>query len=589
MDFSADGIRRLLRSPEGSDKEFKWVKFKGNEPQEPRRQLLGDEMAAFANSDGGILLCGVTDEAEVRGMTRRQAVLLERTLVELASSSIRPPLQIRTYCTEMAPGTFVVAVQIPAGYAHHASPGGHFYRVGSSKRRMTQDEALRLAQRRGQSRFLWFDKQAVPGTGWRSLSKSLWQPILSVEGQNDPELALEKMGLLSPRAGGPRQSTVAGVLLCCRHPEEFLPNACINATRYRGSDQTSGQIDAQTIGGPIPRQIADAIGFVLRNMRVAARKQPERVDLPQYSERAVFEAVVNAVVHRDYSIQGSTIRISMFDDRLEIRSPGGLPNSLALESMAERQSTRNEVLASALGRMPVGRAKGSGERLYLMERRGDGVPVINRETKSISGRSPQFRILDESELCVTLPAAVVETNAIRATVLVSLHGRRLEGAQVLALFPNNTWKHATSDWRGEARIELHSDHLPMTVLAAGTGLRAAVVEGWVPKEGSLSIDLAPLADGGSIIIRESDGELPGLLGSVRPIRDRLDRTYLYASNIAINCGLQQPVPFSFNDEIRLTDSDGRELFVRIANVTGRCSVLEYRPATGHSDRDVYPR
>ena len=581
MDFSADGIRRLLRSPEGSDKEFKWVKFKGNEPHEPRRQVLADEMAAFANSDGGILLCGVTDAAEARGMTRIQAVSLERALVEIASDSIRPPLQIRTYCKRMGAGSFVVAVQIPEGYAHHASPGGHFYRVGSSKRRMSQDETLRLAQRRGQSRFLWFDKQAVSETGWRSLSKSLWQPTLSVEGQTDPELALEKMGLLSSRAGGARQATVAGLLLCCLHPEEFLPNACITATRYRGSDQASEQIDTQTIGGPIPLQIADAIAFILRNMQVAARKVPARVDLPQYSERAVFEAVVNAVVHRDYSIRGSRIRISMFDDRLEIRSPGGLPNNLTLESMAERQSTRNEVLASALGRMPVGRAKGSGNRRYLMERRGDGVPVINRETKSISGREPQFRLLDGSELCVTLPAAVVETNAIQATVRVSMQGRRPEGVNVLALFPNKTWKFTKSDWRGEARIELHSDHLPMTVFAAGTGLRAAVLEGWVPKEGSLSIELAALPDGGSIIIRESDGELPGLLGSVRPIRDRLDRTYLYASNLAINCGLQQPVPFSFSDEIRLADSDGRELLVRIANVTGRCSVLEYRPVAGN--------
>lgn len=405
-----------------------------------------------------------------------------------------------------------------------------------------------------------------------------------MEGQHDPELALEKMGLLSRRVRGSRQATVAGLPLCSDEPEEVLPDACITATRYRGSDQSSEQLDAQTIGGPVHRQIADAIAFILRNMQVAARKEPERVDLPQYSERAVFEAVVNAVAHRDYSIQGSKIRISMFDDRLEIRSPGGLPNNLSVESMAERQSTRNEVLTSVFGRMPVGRTKGRGTRRYLMERRGGGVPVINRETKSVSGRAPEFRLVDGTELCLTIPAATVETSRIRATVRVASASQKLADAEILVLFPNKTWNYAKSDWRGEANLNLHSDHLPMTVFAAKAGVRALVAEGWIPRDGDLSVDLEPLPGGGSVIFRESYGELPGLLGSLTPVRDQLDRTYLFSSNIAINCGLQQPVSFSFNEEIRLTDSEGRELLVQIANVFGRSSILEYRQVPDDNER-----
>ena len=104
------------------------------------------------------------------------------------------------------------------------------------------------------------------------------------------------------------------------------------ATRYRGADRASGQLDAQQIVGPVHQQIADAVRFAVRNMRVAARKTPGRVDMPQYSPEAIFEALVNAVAHRDYSMSGRRIRLSMFEDRLEIDSPGALPSGMTIAS-----------------------------------------------------------------------------------------------------------------------------------------------------------------------------------------------------------------------------------------------------------------
>ena len=576
INLNCDKIKDLLQVPQDSIRPFKLIDLEDEHSRKTHRSVLADEIASFANSDGGLLLFGVTDKREIQGMPQDQGAALERSLVDLASSSITPPIRIDTQFVEISRGQLVLAVKIPTGYSCHLSPGGCFHRVGSSKRRMTRDEELGLAQRRSQSRFVWYDKQPVSQTGLGSLTRSLWQPLLSVEGQRDPELALEKMGLLSPRTGGSRKATVAGLLLCSREPETIFPSACITATRYRGLDQASAQVDAQTIGGPLHSQVADAVAFVLRNMRVGARKVPEREDLPQYSERAVFEAVVNAVAHRDYSIQGSRIRISMFDDRLEIRSPGGLPNTLTVESMAERQSTRNEVVASVFGRMPVGRIKGTGARRYLMERRGDGVPIINRETRSISGSEPKYRLLDGSELCLTIPAAVIDTTGIQATVRVASEGRRLGSAHILALFPNNTWRSTRTDWRGKAILDLHADHLPMTIFAAKRACQAVVIEGWIPRSGDLSIDLEPLEDGGSAIFQEGYGELPGLLGSLNPVRDTPDRTYLYSSNIAINYGAHQPVSFRFGENIILTDSVGNELLIKIENIVGISSILEYR-------------
>ena len=578
MMHSDEDIRRQLRLGEDSSWEFKAVEFAGNRPRSPRRDDWADEIAAFANASGGVLLCGVTDEGEVQGMSRGEIVALDSLLVEVSTDSIRPPVRISTYHMQLD-GGLLMLVDIPEGEAQHESPGGSYIRVGGTKRPMTSDERLRLAQRRGLARFPSYDEQAVSGTGFETLDESLWRPLLSAEGGVEPESALEKQALLANDDAGILRATVAGVLLCTQNPEQWLPNACITATRYRGRDRASGQVDSQEITGPLNRQISDAVTFTVRNMHVAARKEPGRVDLPQYSVRALFEALVNAVAHRDYSMRGSKIRLSMFEDRLEIQSPGSLPNNLTVESMAARQATRNEALTSVLARMPVGGAQGSEDRRYFMERRGDGVPIILRETQELCGKLPEYRLIDNSEVCLTIPAAAQEQSPARAVITVRSAGQPLPGADLLALFPNKTWKRATTDENGEAVVDLHTTHLPMTVFASAPGYAAYMEREWMPSQGALAVELEALREGGSIIFSEATGYLPGLKGRLNPIRDAHDRTYLYASNIAIDGGGQQPVHFALGEDLRLTDADGKETLVRIVDVVGRSALLEYRPVT----------
>ena len=524
-----------------------------------------------------MLLCGVTDRGDIQGLSRDQIVALDAIVVEISTDSVKPAVRIRTHHLQLQDGKRVLLVHIPEGEALHDSPGGSYLRVGGSKRRITSDERLRLAQRRGQARFQSFDEQPVPGTGFRTLDESLWKPLLSAEGAADPEAALGKLALLAPDETGMIRATVAGVLLCTRNPERWFPNACVTAVRYRGTDRASGQIDAQELSGPLNRQIADAAAFAIRNMRVAARKQPERVDLPQYSDKALFEALVNAVAHRDYSMSGSKIRLSMFEDRLEIQSPGSLPNNLTVESMAMRQATRNEALTSVLGRMPVGGVRGSEDRRYFMERRGDGVPIIRRETRELTGKLPEYCLIDGSEVRLIIPAAAQDRSPALAIITVRGSGLPLPGVDLLTIFPNKTWKHATTDENGEAAVDLHTTHLPMTVFAAADGFTAHLEREWTPSDRPLSVDLAPLPGGGAVVFPEATGHLPGLSGRLNPIRDAHDRTYLYASNIAIDEGLQQPVSFVLGDELHLSDAEGRTMLVRIVEIMGRSALVEYRP------------
>ena len=164
------------------------------------------------------------------------------------------------------------------------------------------------------------------------------------------------------------------------------------------------EICNDSITPPLDAQALDALRFVRRNMRVAATKAVERRDVPQFSERAVFEALVNAVAHRDYSIAGARIRLHIFGNRLELYVPGALANTLTPDSMRLRQYSRNELIVSLLARCPVPGSSGA-ERSHMIERRGDGVPIILDESRELSGRFPLYELIDDNELRLTIWAA----------------------------------------------------------------------------------------------------------------------------------------------------------------------------------------
>ena len=571
-----EDIRQRLHLGEDSRWEFKQVEFAGSRPTSPTRDDLADEMIAFANANGGSLLLGVTDDGVLQGMAREQMAALSDLMVEVSTDSIEPALRIDVHNRELDGKAFVI-VEVPRGDSLHERGGRSWIRVGASKRRLTGDERMRLAQRRAQARYLWFDRQAVPNTGFETLSERLWGPLLSVAGAADPIRGLANMRLLARDEADVLRASVAGVLLCAKTPQEWLPHAVIAATHYRGRDRASEQLDAQEIDGPLQSQIADGMKFIARNMRVAARKSPAREDMVQYSTAAVFEALVNAVAHRDYSMSSRRIRLSMFADRLEIDTPGQLPNGMTIESMHASQATRNEVIASVFGRIPVGDVPGSAHRAFLMERRGDGVAIILKETQETAGVPPKYNLVGESSLVLSIPAAKLDVTPAQATIAVHSEGERLPGIDVLALFPNKTWRQGKTDDAGEVAFDLHSTHLPMTVYAAAPGFAAGLQREWIPQQGGLLLALERLPTGGSTIFPQATGYLPGLKGRLNPIRDTSDRTYLYADNIAVEQGRQQPVHFVPGRAIRLTDAFGSELSVTIVDIVGSSALVEYRP------------
>ena len=407
---SPEELLQKIRLGEDTSLELKTIRFRGGKVSEPKRDDLADELAAIANTHDGILVLGVDDKTrEIDGIPVANLEISERFVYEICNESIKPPVLFRVFRIQLPDSEGIakpiLKIEIPRSLFVHESPGGYFHRQGSSKRKMPPEYLARLFQQRSQARLIRFEEQSVPQSGVRDISDELWRRFTTRS--NEPsEIVLLKRNLLSKEENGAIRASVAGVLLCSEHPERFLPSAFIEAVHYRGIRQDSNyQTDAQKICGPLDQQINQAMAFLKRNQTIMATKEPHRVETPQFSERAVFEAVVNAVAHRDYSIFGSKIRFFMFDDRLEIFSPGSLPNTVTIDSIALRQATRNELITSLLAETPVAKSIGDTRRGFYMEKRGDGVPIILHESEKLSGKIPLYRLIDYSELMLTIFSA----------------------------------------------------------------------------------------------------------------------------------------------------------------------------------------
>ncbi len=171
--------------------------------------------------------------------------------------------------------------------------------------------------------------------------------------------------------------------------------------------------------------------------------------------------------------------------------------------------------------------------------------------------------------------SAIRVDENRGLISVSADGQPMPGIDVLALFPNKTWVAAVTDTEGIAKLSLHTLTERMKVYVAVAGFHAQLQHDWIPKHNKLEMHLRELPNGGSVFIKDGSGHIPGLSGPVNPILDAHDRTYLYARNIAINGGVQQPADFKINESLHLADATGNQCNVRIIDITGQSSLLEY--------------
>ena len=419
---SPDQLLEKIRLGEDSFLECKEVVFAGGRIKAPGRDDLADELTAFANARGGVLVLGVNDKTrEVVGIPADRLDAVEQYASEIVRDSVKPPLYpvIERLALPGVGGRAlpVLRIELRRSLFVHQSPGGYLHRVGSSKRRMEPEYLARLFQQRSQVRLIRFDEQVVADASIGDLEPALVDRFRTSLSRDDRETLLRKLGMAREDDAGELRPSVAGVLLAAPHPERWLPHAFVQAVAYRGEsiagavdDLRGYQLDAKDITGSLDAQITEACRFVLRNQKVGASKAVGRRDLPQYDVTAVFEAVVNAVAHRDYSMYGAKIRLRLFANRLELYSPGALSNTMTVDTLAYRQASRNETITSLLAKCPVPAEIGGLEtqRSTLMDRRGEGVAIILERSERLAGRRPVYELVDESELRLTLFAATLE-------------------------------------------------------------------------------------------------------------------------------------------------------------------------------------
>ena len=397
---SKSDILDQLRAGEDATAEFKEVRLGDRSVISPNAEDFAGECVAFANAEGGAVFLGVDDAGVVRGLTEARVGDIEQWVVNVTTHNCEPPIRpvIRKALLPRPEGSdgLVLVIEVRRGlYVHRTSGGRYYVRVGSSKRDLAPAELARLFQQRG--RAFVFDEQPVPGATREDLDQASLDAFFGAQPVIPWRQLLLNTRVLVVDEDGKERASVAGLLAFGREPQSCLPSAFIEAAVYRGDRLSSADlVHADQLRGRADQQIDEATALVERFMLKPARKPAGREDFPQYDIGALHEAIVNAVAHRDYSLGGAKIRLFLFADRLELYSPGSLPNTVTLENMAFRVFTRNQLLVSFLSRM---KSRRTG-RAFL-ESRGEGVRRILEDSERHTGRRPEYRLLGE-ELLLTI-------------------------------------------------------------------------------------------------------------------------------------------------------------------------------------------
>ncbi len=392
-------LSALLREGENSGVEFK--------RDDIRPEDLAKALVALSNLRGGRVLLGVEDDGTVSGLVRDR---VDEWVLTVARDKVRPPLipYVETV-TDPGSGRRIAVVTVEAGYAVHAvwhnKHSSYIIRVGRQSREASTEELPRLMQQRGAFRA---ELRPISGSSYEDLDhRRLVDYFQRVRGQTVPERD-DRQGwvqLLSATeflVEGVREAvpSLAAIALFGTSTARHLPQSGIDAVAYPGLEKDYAAVERVTLRGPLaplmtsagelvePGIVDSAVAFVRRNVGVRAElaNGVRRVETRGLPDEPVREALVNAVIHRDYLLAHTDVELGLYPDRLEVVSPGRLPNGVTVERMlAGTRAARNELLKDVM-------------RDYgYLEHMGLGVPrKIVRGMREFNGSEPEFGIGEES-------------------------------------------------------------------------------------------------------------------------------------------------------------------------------------------------
>jgi ATP-dependent DNA helicase RecG len=360
MKFS--DLQKLVSGGEDSTRQFK--------TDVRNADSLAAEMAAFANAEGGVILIGVADDGSIPGLLRDDVNRINQMISNAASHLVRSPLAVKTENVSVGKRRIVIALTIPKGIdkPYFDKNGVIWLKSGADKRRVNSKEELRrLFQMTGQ----FYADELPTKAGIEVLDKLRFRDFLrDVYKREFPDDPAELIRLLQNMnlATDADKLNLAGVLIFTERPEWIKPQFVVKAIRYPGNKiHATVYLDTEDFAGPLRKIFDDALAFVMRNLhKVQAGRGVNAPGLPEIPESVFEELLVNALVHRDYLVS-APIRLFIFDNRIEIISPGHLPNNLTVEKiLAGNSNIRNPILVSyvAKGLLPY-HGLGSGIKRAL--------------------------------------------------------------------------------------------------------------------------------------------------------------------------------------------------------------------------------
>ncbi len=380
--FNLNEWQAIIQAGENGSIEFKSA--------EVRLDSLAKEIVAFSNSQGGLILLGVEDDGTISGLSETKNY--EEWVMNIARNNVIPAIQIE-FSYSWLNDKKIAVITVPRGKdkPYQTVDAKYLIRVGTTNRQATQQELLRLFQASGA---FHFDAMPVRGTSIKNLNLSKidayfrrYEFEFAQENESDKITILKNSDILTEHG----EVTVGGMLIFGLNSGRYLPQAGIAFAHFTGTDISDELIDKQNIDGTLDEQIDKGLAVIKNNWLMPSKIIGTKRENSRFifSDKVFRELLTNACVHRNYAIAGSQIRIFMFADRLEFRSPGRLPNAITIEKLKVGVSYAiNPILVKFM------------ENLRYIERLGRGLPMVYREAQKNNKRL-EFKEIGE-EFWVTL-------------------------------------------------------------------------------------------------------------------------------------------------------------------------------------------
>lgn len=372
---------------------------------------LANALIGFANADGGLVIVGLHDD-KVEGIDGH--VVRQNEHLQANLDFCVPPVRARVRFVEcinekgVADRLFVLDVE-PSEVVHANKRDEVFLRVGDENRRLGFAQRQELLYDKGQSSY----EARLSEASVEELDHGLVDSYAAALGSSDPVRLLQARGLVTEG-----RLTVGGCLLFAEYPQRLFPEAFIRVVRYRGRERGTGErqqvLEDVRAEGPLPSQMLAARDEVkrLQPVRRALVASGKFGDVPLVPEDAWLEGIVNAAIHRSYSAAGDHIRVEIFDDRIEISSPGRFPGLVNLtEPLNAIRFARNPRVARVCADLNFGQELGEGIRRMFEEMRAAGLsdPIYRQTAGSVEltllvepvDRQLEARLPDSARLIAT--------------------------------------------------------------------------------------------------------------------------------------------------------------------------------------------